>query len=140
MGPEKYISIACLGLCIMFVGEIISLYNFLVDPFLDFDADAKLFQFISIGVAPACIMAGTTYFMSRRYGSKFTGSMILSGGIVLLIGMIIANYMINGIDPKYVITSVTLTPPLFMIVSILMIVVGASLFRLKKRRPKKEYV
>jgi len=140
MGPEKYISIACLGLSIMFVGEIISLYRFLFDPFLDFDVGAKIFEFIAIGIAPACVMAGTSYFMSRRYGSKFVGSMILSGGVVLLIGMIIVNYMLNNIVPEYLITSVTLTPPLFMIVSIPMMIVGASLFRLKKRRPKKEYV
>ena len=54
MGPEKYISIACLGLCIMFVGEIISLYNFLVDPFLYLEADPKIYQFISIGAVSRC--------------------------------------------------------------------------------------
>ena len=38
-----------------------------------FTPDPKLIQFVSIGVAPAGILAAVAYIMSRNYGSKQIG-------------------------------------------------------------------
>jgi len=46
--------------------------------------------------------------------------------------------MLDSIDKDYQTFTVIITPPLFMIVSIPIIVVGALLFRLKKR-PKRYF-
>ena len=62
MAVEKYIAAAGLGLFIMFAGEIITIYNFMQDvpgeteSFI-LEPDPKILQFISIGAAPAVIMA-----------------------------------------------------------------------------------
>ncbi|HXV66814.1 MAG TPA: hypothetical protein VD731_06300 [Nitrosopumilaceae archaeon] len=140
MGIEKYIAVASLGLFIMFVGEIITLYDFMIEPPREVEPEPKILQFISIGVAPACVLAGTAFIMSKRYGSKSIGLMIISSGIILLIGMIIAQSLIDKIDPDYVINTVLITPPLFMGVSIPVIIFGIILFRIKKQKPKKEYL
>jgi len=140
MAIEKYIAAASLGLFIMFVGEIITLYNFMNEPLLEIESVPKIFQFISIGVAPAVVLTGTTFIMSKRYGSKPIGLMIIAGGVILLVGMIVAQSLSDSIDPVYLHDAVIITPPLFMVVSIPIIIVGISLLRVKKRKPKKHYV
>jgi len=96
-------------------------------------------QFISIGVAPACVLSGLAFLLSRRYGSKQIGSMILSGGIILLIGMVYCYSLLDKIPDSYMVDAVIITPPLFMGVSIPVMIVGLILIKTNKKRPKKEY-
>ena len=143
MAIEKWVGAASLGLFAMFVAEIISLFNYISNPNLEFPPPGdstgnELLQFVSIGVVPAMILAGTSYLLSRRFGSRLIGSMIISGGAVLLVGMYIANGMLGKILPQYLVPEVTITPPLFMAVSIPVMIVGALLFRLKPK-PRKQY-
>jgi hypothetical protein len=88
MAIQKYVGAASLGLFIMFAAEIITLYAFMIDSPRDIEPAPKILQFISIGAAPAVIMAGSSYLMARRYGSKLIGSMIIAGGAIMLVGMI----------------------------------------------------
>jgi hypothetical protein len=135
-----YIAIAGIGLYAIFVGEIITIFNFMIDPTLTdfFEPESKILQFISIGVAPAVIMSGTSYMMARKFGSKQIGRLIIAGGIVLLVGMSYAYTMLDSIDKDYHVFTVIIVPPLFMAVSIPVMIVGALLFRIKKR-PKKYF-
>ena len=135
-----YIAIAGIGLYAIFVGEIISIFNFMIDPTLTdfFEPESKILQFISIGVAPAVIMSGTSYMMARKFGSKQIGRLIIAGGIVLLVGMSYAYTMLDSIDKDYHMFTVIIVPPLFMAVSIPVMIVGALLFRIKKR-PKRYF-
>ena len=135
-----YIAIAGIGLYAIFVGEIISIFNFMIDPTLTdfFEPESKILQFISIGVAPAVIMSGTSYLMARKFGSKQIGRLIIAGGIVLLVGMSYAYTMLDSIDKDYHMFTVIIVPPLFMAVSIPVMIFGALLFRIKKR-PKKYF-
>ena len=145
MATETWLGIISIALFVMFVGEMISVYNFMIDipeddTFLgSFSADTKLIQFVSIGVAPAGILAGVAFIMSKRYGSKRIGGMIIAGGIILLVGMYVCYSMLIRIDDKYITDSVRYLPILFMVLSILVMGVGAYLTKQKKRRPKKEY-
>jgi len=135
-----YIAIAGIGLYAIFVGEIITIFNFMIDPTLTdfFEPESKILQFISIGVAPAVIMSGTSYLMARKFGSKQIGRLVIAGGIVLLVGMSYAYTMLDSIDKDYHMFTVIIVPPLFMAVSIPVMIVGALLFRIKKR-PKKYF-
>ena len=143
-----YIAMAGIGLYAIFVGEMISIFNYMLEPSGDallddfikppVDASGKILQFISIGVAPGLVMTATSYMIARKFGSKQIGWLIIAGGLVLLIGMFYANTMIDGIEKDLRVFTVTITPPLFMAVSIPMMIVGALLFRLKKR-PKKYF-
>ena len=133
-----YIGMAGIGLYAMFVGEIISIFNFMDNPEIAIQPAAKILQFISIGAAPGVIMSGTTYMIGRKFGSKQLGWLVIAGGIVLLVGMSYAYTMLDNIDKDYQTFKVMITPPLFMLVSIPIMVVGALLFRLKKR-PKRYF-
>ena len=145
MKIEKWLAITSVALFAMFAGEMISVYNFMVnvpedDGFLRaFEPDPKIIQFISIGVAPAGILAGVAFIMSRQYGSKPIGGMIIAGGVILLVGMYVCYSMLDKIDDYYITDSVKYVPILFMILSFPVMGVGAYLTKLKKRRPKKEY-
>jgi hypothetical protein len=138
MAIEKWVGVASLALFVMFVAEILTIFNYLTNPTQEVQPGGKILQFISIGIAPAVVLAGTTYLMSRRFGSRLIGSMIISGGAILLIGMYFASTLLEKIPIQYQVTEVTVTPPLFMAVSIPVMIVGALLFRLKPK-PKKIY-
>jgi len=133
-----YIAMAGIGLYAIFVGEIITIFNFMNDPTLTdfFEPESKILQFISIGVAPGVIMSGTSYMIARKFGSKQIGWLVIAGGIVLLVGMFYASIMLDNIDKEYYVFTVIITPPLFMAVSIPVMIVGALLFRIKKRSKK----
>ena len=145
MAFEKWIGVVSIALFAMFAGEMISIYNFMANVPEDFrlsysfEADPKLAQFISIGAAPAGVMAGVAYVMSRHYGSKQIGFMLMGGGAIMFVGMYICFSMIPTIDEQFRTDTVKMLPILFMILSMPTIVVGARLTRLKKKRPKKEY-
>jgi len=145
MASEKWIAIISVALFAMFVGEMLSVYNFMInipvnDEFLrSFEPDPKILQFISIGVAPAGIMAGVAFFLSKRYGSKQVGGMIIVGGLIMFVGMFVCYSMLNKIDDKFITDSVRYVPILFMVLSAPVIGVGLYLSKLKKKRPKKEY-
>jgi hypothetical protein len=145
MSLEKWSAIASIGLFAMFVGEMISIYHFMTDVSANlefgvaFDPTPKILQFISIGVAPASILAGLSFILSKRYGSKQIGSMILGGGMILLIGMVYCYTLLGKLIVSYVTDSVMITPPLFIGISIPVMIVGLILIKTNKPRPKKEY-
>jgi hypothetical protein len=144
MAIEKWLAIVSLGLFAMFSGEMISIYNYVIAPpenavIDDSWFDSKIFQFISIGVAPAGILASVPFIMSKRYGSRPIGGIIIAGGVILLLGMIICYSMLERIDEKYLTDIVQMVPVLFIALSFPVIGVGAYLTKLKKVRPKKEY-
>ena len=133
-----YIAIAGIGLYAIFAAEIISVFNFMADPTMTefFEPESKILQFISMGVAPGVIMSGTSYMIARKFGSKQIGWLVIIGGIVLSVGMAYAYTMLDSIDKDYQMFTVNIVPPLFMVVSIPVMIVGALLFRIKKRSRK----
>ena len=145
MALEKWLAATSVGLFAMFVGEMLSIYNFMIDVPEDFEfagafaADPKILQFVSIGVAPAGVLAGVAFIMSKHYGSKPIGILIIAGGIILLVGMLACYSLIEKIDETYVTDAVLYVPLLFMVLSIPVMLFGAYLIKHKKKRPKKEY-
>jgi len=145
MAIEKWLAVTSTALFAMFAGEMISIYNFMSNVpgsfefGLTFVADPKIFQFISIGVAPAGILAAVPFIMTKRYGSKPVGRLIMAGGVILLLGMLVCYLMIDNLDTVYVTDIVKYVPVLFIIISFPVMGFGAYLTKLKKMRPKKEY-
>ena len=89
MAIEKWLAITSVGLFAMFAGEMISVYYFMLTVPEDavvaqgFTPDPKLIQFVSIGVAPAGILAAVAYIMSRNYGSKQIIKSLVSDGVLV---------------------------------------------------------
>jgi hypothetical protein len=138
MAIEKWISVASLGLFIMFVAQMISICVYLISPSHDIDPSSQIKEFISISVAPALILAGSSFVLARRYGSRLIGSLIISGGIITIGGMYYVNTLIPKIALAYIVPELTTSPIIFMITSIPVIIIGSLLFRLKPT-PKRDY-
>ena len=142
---EKWLAIISVALFAMFAGEMISVYYFMLTLSEDavvaqgFSPDPKLIQFVSIGVAPAGILAAVAYIMSRNYGSKQIGGLIIVGGIILLAGNLVVYSWVDSIPDIYVTDAVQYLPLLFIILSAPVMGVGASLILKRKKRPTKEY-
>ena len=145
MAIDKWLAVTSVGLFTMFAGEMISVYYFMMTVPLDsvvaqgFQPDPKLIQFVSIGVAPAGILAAVAYIMSRNYGSKQIGGLIIVGGIILLAGNLVVYSWVDSIPDIYVTDAVQYLPLLFIILSAPVMGVGASLILKRKKRPTKEY-
>ena len=144
MALEKYLAITGLALSVFFVAEIITLFNFMANPSgnleFGFEAAPKIFQFISLSVAPATIVFGVSFVLSKRYGSKLNGIIMITAGVIILAGMILAYTMIEHIQEELIDTSVGTTPLIFMCVSIPIILLGIRLLKTKPRKPKKNYL
>ena len=144
MALEKYLAIAGLALSIFFVAEIITLFNFMINPSdsadFGFEAAPKIFQFISLSIAPAAIVFGVSFVLSKRYGSKLNGMLMITAGVIILAGMILAYTMIEHVQEKLMDISVEITPVIFMIVSIPIIIFGVRLLKTRPRKPKKNYL
>ena len=138
MAIERWISVASLGLYIMFAAQMISISVYLAHPSQDIDPSSEIKEFISIGIAPAIILSGTAYMLGRRYGSRFIGSVIISGGILTIIGMYYVTILIKQIQDIYLVPELTIGPFIFIATSIPIIIIGLLLFRLKPM-PKRDY-
>jgi hypothetical protein len=105
-----------------------------------FEAAPKLYQFISLSIAPATIMMGVSFHLSKRYGSKLNGILIILSGIIVLFGMAFAYTMIDNLKPTLVDSFVEILPIIFMGVSIPIIIFGTRLLKTRPRKPKKNYL
>ena len=145
MELERWLGVACVALFAMFSGLMISVYGFMSDVPEDFEfghyfeADPKILQFISIGAAPAGVMAAIAFLMSKYYGSRPVGVLLIAGGCVMLVGMFICHTMLSRIEEVFMTDAVVLSPYVFMGLSAPTMAFGARLMKLKKRRPKKEF-
>jgi hypothetical protein len=135
---EKWIAVASLGLFMMFVAQMISISVYLIHPSHDIDPSSQIREFISISVAPAMILVGSSFVLTRRYGSRLIGSLIVSGGVITIGGMYYVNTLISKIASAYIVPELTASPMIFIISSIPVIVLGSLLFRLKPM-PKRDY-
>ena len=145
MAVERWLAIGSLALFGMFAGEMLSIYNFMtnipqeLDLVQFFEAEPKLIQFASIGAAPAGILAAISFIMSRQYGSRQNGILIIAGGGVLALSMYVCTILTERIDDVYKTDAVIYTPIIFMALSPLVVFFGVYLIKHKKARPKKEY-
>lgn len=139
MAIERWVAVASLGLFVMFVAQMISISVYLVHPSHDIDPSSEIREFISISVAPALVLAGSSFVLARRYGSRLVGSLLITGGMVTIVGMYYVNMLILKIMPAYVVPELTASPVVFTISSIPVIAIGVLLFRLKPM-PKRDYL
>ena len=139
MAVEQWVAAASLVMFVLFTAQVIGMEHFLKNPSYDIDPTSTMREFMSISGGPAMILAGSSFLLARRYGSRLCGSLIIAGGIVTLVGMNYAMTLIHDIPPGFMTEEIQLVPPIFMGVSIPVMIVGGLLFRLKPR-PKRDYV
>lgn len=99
---ETSVSLASLGLIVMFVLLMYSFISFLIGPQsqgpdIVVQPEGVLIQIVSISAAPGIILAGITFGLIKNYGSRKIGIILCISGIVLVIGNILVQDMISKI-------------------------------------------
>lgn len=99
---ETSVSLASLGLIVMFVLLLYSFISFLIGPQsqgpdIVVQPEGVLIQIVSISAAPGIILAGITYGLIKNYGSRKIGIILCVSGTVLIIGNILVQDMISKI-------------------------------------------
>jgi hypothetical protein len=99
---ETSVSLASLGLIVMFVLLMYSFISFLIGPQSQgpdvvVQPEGVLIQIVSISAAPGIILAGITYGLIKNYGSRKIGIILCISGIVLIVGNILVQDMISKI-------------------------------------------
>jgi hypothetical protein len=99
---ETSVSLASLGLIVMFALLMYSFITFLIGPQsqgpdIVVQPEGVLIQVVSISAAPGIILAGITFGLVRYFGSRKIGIILCISGVVLIIGNIIILNMIPRI-------------------------------------------
>ena len=94
----EWLSIAVLGLVILFIFNSIAFFTFLIGPegtgpTTTVEPSTAYLQFIFMSLAPAIGLSFFTNVLSE--GSRLSSLLVLASGICLIFGMILYNY----IDP-----------------------------------------
>lgn len=127
---ESWTSIGALGMGLLFVALMISFYAFLIGPDgkgpnVDVDPGALLGQTISISGAPSLILVGVVIGLSFRSRNVFAGLILVLTGLAFIVGMWIANSMIQDIDVQFRTTGLEYAPKIFLVAGIGVLSLGA---------------
>jgi hypothetical protein len=138
---ETAVSLASLGLIVMFVLLMYSFVSFLIGPQsqgpnIVVQPEGVIIQIVSISAAPGVILAGITYGFVRNYGSKKIGIIHCVSGIVLIIGIILIEKMIPKIPDMLFIPAIIPITYAFLAAGIGIIIIGVITFMTEgKRKP-----
>jgi hypothetical protein len=141
MKLESWMSLASLGLAVMFVALLLSFYNFLIGP--DGEGPSRvvepgslLLQIIFISGAPFLVLAGFVFGMAKTFGTRAGGSMLLGAGVIMVAGMVIGTDMLARIDEQYIVGAMAYAPYFFMAAGAGVLAVGGYLLAISGRRAR----
>ena len=117
---ETWVSLGSLGMSVMFAGLMISFYLFLVGPdskgpVVYVDPQGVLIQIISISGVPSLILAGTVFGLQKAHSVKNATIVLVTSGIILILGMIIVTTITPKINNNYIFGGLTASPLVFIV-------------------------
>jgi hypothetical protein len=132
---ESWTSIGALAMGSLFVTMMISFYSFLIGPEgegpnVDVDPGALLAQTISISGAPSLILAGVVFGLSFRSRNVFAGLILILTGLILIVGMWIADTMIPDINIQFRTTGLVYAPKIFVAAGIGVLALGTYIAKI----------
>ncbi|MCI0558540.1 MAG: hypothetical protein MN733_08600 [Nitrososphaera sp.] len=132
-------SLASLGLSVMFVALLLSFYNFLIGPEGEgpprvVEPGSLLIQLVFISAAPSLVLAGFVFGMAKSFGTRLGGSLLIAAGIIMVAGMEVATTMVPRIDEQYIVGAVDVAPYFFIGTGSGMAAVGGYLLAISGRR------
>lgn len=139
---ESWLSIASLGLAIMFVLLIVSFYNVLISnegkgPERYVDIRGVVVKTLSISGAPSIILAAISFGLSKNYGNRLIGMLLAASGIVLIIGMVISLSISSNINSEFFHPILVLVPYTFIVGGIAILIIGSIVYLKTKKGIKK---
>jgi hypothetical protein len=129
---EAWVAIGSLALAVLFVLLVLFFYNFLIGPKgtgpqVEVDPNGVMILNVSIAGVPSLILAGLVYGLAGSSTGRNTAFILMSSGIILIIGMFTARFLYTKISPTFVVTSVILVPNFFIIAGLGVLALGGYL-------------
>lgn len=139
MKLETWISLAVLGLSVLFVALLLSFYNFLIGPEGEgpqrvVEPGSLLLQLIFISAAPCLVLAGFVYALTRPYGTRPGGILLIAAGVIMIAGMAVSTTMLPQIQAQYVVGGVGIAPYIFIVGGVGVTALGGHLLAAVARR------
>lgn len=136
---EDWTSLASLGLAAMFVALLLSFYNFLIGPEgigpeRVVEPGSLLLQLIFISAAPCMVLAGFVFAMAKSYGSPIGGSLLVTAGVIIVVGMTVGLTMVPRIPSQYIVGAVGVAPFIFLPAGAGITGIGGYILAVSKRR------
>jgi hypothetical protein len=136
---ETAVSLASLGLIVMFILQLYSFIYFLIGsmsqgPDIVVQPEGVLIQVISISAAPGIILAGIAYGLVKDYGSKKIGIILCISGAILLIGIVLIQGMIPKIPEIVFVPAIIPLSFAFLAAGVGIIIVGIIAFMREGKR------
>jgi hypothetical protein len=127
------LSIASLGLAIMFVLLLLSFYNFLIGsegkgPERFVDVRGVVIKALSISGAPSIILAGISFGLSKNYGNRLSGMLLSFTGIVLIIGMVVSLSLSSNVNSEFFHPILIIVPYTFILGGIAILIIGSIVY------------
>jgi hypothetical protein len=127
------LSIASLGLAMMFVLLVLSFYNFLIGsegkgPERFVDVRGVVIKALSISGAPSIILAGISFGLSKNYGNRLSGMLLSFTGIVLIIGMVVSLSLSSKVNSEFFHPILLIVPYTFILGGIAILIIGSILY------------
>ncbi|MGH9996752.1 MAG: hypothetical protein ACRD7F_01935 [Nitrososphaeraceae archaeon] len=126
-------SIASLGLAMMFVLLLLSFYNFLIGsegkgPERFVDVRGVVIKALSISGAPSIILAGISFGLSKNYGNRLSGMLLSFTGIVLIIGMVLSLSLSSKVNTEFFHPILLIVPYTFILGGIAILIIGSIVY------------
>jgi hypothetical protein len=127
------LSIASLGLAIMFVLLVLSFYNFLIGsegkgPEKFVDVRGVVVKTLSISGAPSIILAGISFVLLKNYGNKLSGILLSFTGLIFIIGMLDALSLASHINSEFFHPILLIVPYTFILGGIAILIIGSIVY------------
>jgi hypothetical protein len=127
------LSIASLGLAMMFVLLVLSFYNFLIGsegkgPERFVDVRGVVIKALSISGAPSIILAGISFGLSKNYGNRLSGMLLSFTGIVLIIGMVVSLSFTSKVNSEFFHPLLLIVPYTFILGGIAILIIGSIVY------------
>lgn len=137
---EIWVSLASLGLIIMFVLLILSFYSFLIrsgpqGPDIPVQPLGVIVQVVSISGVPGIILCGITYGLARNYGSKEAGIILVIAGVVLSAGLMYFGTLLPQTPETFAVPYIEILQYAFVAAGIGIVAIGILLIK----KPARNY-
>jgi hypothetical protein len=136
---DEWLSFSVLGLVVLFIFLSISFYTFLIGPDSKgpqtiVEPSSSFIQIVFLSIGPAVALSFFTNALSRDR-SKLSSVLVISSGIILIMGMIYVSFLIPQVKNIELTIWVSNTPLIFIGFGILLFSIGIITF--KKSRQKR---
>jgi hypothetical protein len=134
----EWLSLSILGLVILFIFLSISFYSFLIGPDsqgpqIVIEPSSSFFQIIFLSIGPAIALSFFTNTISKDI-TKLSSFLVMTSGIVLIIGMIYVSYLIPQVKNIELPIWIANVPLIFIVFGVLLFLIGINAYKKSNRK------